>query len=195
MARISLMLTVIGLVGPIASGKDSVLDELKGRGFKAFFLGDRTRDEADRRGLPHDRSVLQDMGNDLREKFGDDILVKLTEKLFNGSEEKIVIDGIRNPGEIAYLRKKYNSIIIGVTAPFDTRREFSRKRSGDADPKTSKEFELVEKRDRGIGEGSHGQQVEECLKMSDIVVENKGSPSELISRIRDALDKVGLLLD
>ena len=189
------MLRVVGLVGPIASGKDTVLEELKKRGFKAFFLGERTREEADRRNLPHDRSVLQDMGNNLREKFGDDILVKRTEELFNGLEEKIVIDGIRNAGEIAYLRKKYNTIIIGVEAPSKKRRGFSRKRSADADPKTEEEFERVEQRDRGIGEGIHGQQVDECLKLSDIVIKNKGSLSDFRREIRKVLKKAGVLLD
>lgn len=187
------MLKVVGLVGPIASGKDSVLDELKKRGFKAFFLGDRTREEADRRGLPHDRSTLQDMGNNLREKFGDDILVKRTEELFDGSEEKIVIDGIRNAGEIAHLRKKYNTIIIGVDAPSKKRREFSRKRSADADPKTGEEFERVEQRDRGIGENSHGQQVKICLALSDIVIKNDSTEEEFIKKIREML--IGLELD
>ncbi|MBI4091790.1 MAG: AAA family ATPase [Candidatus Levybacteria bacterium] len=186
------MLIVVGIVGPIASGKDTVLEELEKLGFKAFFLGERTREEADRRGLPHDRSVLQDMGNDLREKFGDDILVKRTEELFDGSEEKIVIDGIRNAGEVAYLRKKYNTIIIGVDAPSKKRREFSRKRSADADPKTGEEFKRVEQRDRGIGENSHGQQVEECLRESDIVIENSSTEKDFIKKIKRTLIRFNL---
>ena len=186
------MLRVVGLVGPIASGKDTVLEELKKRGFKAFFLGERTREEADRRNLPHDRSVLQDMGNNLREKFGDDILVKRTEELFNGLEEKIVIDGIRNAGEIAYLRKKYNTIIIGVEAPSKKRRGFSRKRSADADPKTEEEFERAEQRDRGIGENSHGQQVDACLALSDKVIENNGTIREFKEKIQKTLAQLDL---
>ena len=183
---------VVGLTGPIASGKDSVLEELEQLGLKAFFLGDRTREEAGRRGLSHDRSVLQDMGNDLREKFGDDILVKRTEELFDGSEEKIVTDGIRNAGEIAYLRKKYNAIIIGVDAPSRKRMEFSRKRSADADPKTGEEFERVEQRDRGVGENSHGQQVDACLALSDIVIENNGTVPEFKKKIQKALAQLDL---
>lgn len=186
------MIKVVGLVGPIASGKDTVLEELSKIEFKAFFLGERTREEANKRGLPHDRSILQDIGNDLREKFGDDILVKRTEELFNGSEEKIVIDGIRNAGEIAYLRKKYNVIIIGVDAPSKKRGGFSRKRSADADPKTGEEFECVEQRDRGIGENSHGQQVDACLALSDIIIENNSTKQEFIKKIKKTLRKLRL---
>lgn len=186
------MLKVVGVVGPIASGKDTVLKELEKRGFKAFFLGERTREEADRRGLPHDRSILQDMGNDLREKFGDDILVKRTEELLNGLGKKIVIDGIRNAGEIAYLRKKYDAIIIGVDASVKRRRRLSNKRKGDADPKTEEEFERVEQRDRGIGENSHGQQVDACLALSDIVIKNNGIIQEFKKKIRKALNQLDL---
>lgn len=183
---------VIGLVGPIASGKDIALEELKKIGFKAFFLGDRTREEADRRGLPHDRSILQDMGNDLREKFGDDILVRLTEELFDESESKIVIDGIRNTGEIEYLREKYNALVIGVNAPIETRKEFSKQRKEDADPKTEEEFYNVEQRDRGIGESSHGQQVSDCLQLADVVIENNTTKEEFIKKIKTTLSKLNI---
>lgn len=183
------MLKVVGLVGPIASGKDTVLEELAKIGFKAFFLGDRTREEADKRGLAHDRSILQDMGNDLREKFGDDILVKQTEELF-GSERRIVIDGIRNPGEIAYIRDKYNARVIGVNAPVETRRRFSKKRQGDADPRNLGEFKRVEQIDRGIGENPHGQQVDACLALCDIVIENNGAVSKFKKKIQEALSKL-----
>ena len=186
------MLKVIGLVGPIASGKDLVLKVLEKRGVKAFFLGDRAREEADRRRLPCDRSILQDIGNELRKKFGNEVLIRQTEELFDGSEEKIVIDGIRNPGEIAYLQKKYNALIIGVDSPIESRREFAFKRSGDADPKTAEEFELVEKRDRGLGEDSHGQQVEKCLALLDIVIENNSTKQEFIKKIKTTLKKLNL---
>lgn len=186
------MLKVVGIVGPIASGKDTVLEELAKIGFKAFFLGERTREEADRRGLPHDRSTLQDMGNNLREKFGNEILVKRTEELFDGSEDKIVINGVRNPSEIAYLRKKYNAKIIGVNALIKKRIAFSKKRKGDADPKTPEEFLKAEQRDRGIGETYHGQQVETCLTLSDIVIDNNSTKEEFIKKIKKSLKKFSL---
>lgn len=183
---------VVGIVGPIASGKDIVLRELEKGGYKAFFLGDRTREEADRRGLTHERSVLQDMGNNLRKKFGDDILVRRSEELFDGSEQKIVIDGIRNPGEIEYLRKKYNPIIIGVNAPISLRQKLSARRQGDSDPKSQEEFELVEKRDRGIGENPYGQQVEACLALSDIVIENNSTKENFIKKIKKTFSRFNL---
>lgn len=182
---------VVGVVGPIASGKDTVILELEKLGFKSFNLGDRTREEADRRGLLHDRLILQDIGNELRTKFGDDILVRQTEKLF-GRSQKIVIDGIRNPGEIGYLRKKYNATTLGVTAPVKLRLEFSQKRKSDSDPKTEREFVRVEKRDRGIGETIHGQQVEACLALSDIVIENNSTKKEFIKKIKKTLSNFDL---
>ena len=175
---------VVGITGPIASGKYIVIKELEKLGFKTFSIGDRAREEADRRALPHERSVLQDMGNNLREKFGDAILIQLTEKLFHPNDTKITVDGIRNPGEIKYLKETYDSFIIGVDAPIDKRRILVEKRGGDAAPKTDQEFKKVEQRDRGIGEGSHGQQVDECLRFADLVVENKGNEEEFRRAVR-----------
>lgn len=188
------MLKVVGIVGPIASGKGMLVDTLKKNGFKTFSLGDRVREEAGRLALPHDRSTLQDVGNALREKFGDDILVRQTEKLFDTSKTKIAIDGVRNPGEISYLQKQYNALIIGVNAPVEKRKNFSKKRKADADPISAEEFARVEKRDRGIGQTSHGQQVDACLKLCDIVIDNNGTLEEFKEKIRKALDKLDLQL-
>jgi dephospho-CoA kinase len=57
---------VIGLVGPMGSGKGTVGQILQKLGYKSYVLSDIIRKEADRRHLPRERGVLQDIGNDLR---------------------------------------------------------------------------------------------------------------------------------
>ncbi len=56
------MQIVIGLVGPIASGKGTISEYLKSQGFVYFSLSDVVREETVARGLEMSRKNLQDVG-------------------------------------------------------------------------------------------------------------------------------------
>ena len=55
------------------------------------------------------RQTLQDVGDKLRRVNGDDVLAKRMIALCRGRVSRpIVIEGIRNPGEIEFLKKNSN---------------------------------------------------------------------------------------
>ena len=163
---------VIGLTGPIASGKDIASKFLINKGYIYYSLSQVVREEADSRNIKKDREQLQNLGNFLREKYGNGVLAdKIIDKL--DLTKNIIIDGIRNPGEVDSLRKIKNFILVGVNASKDTRFERLLKRNKISDPKTYKEFLRLEARDRGEKEPLYGQQVEECLKKADIILNNE----------------------
>src|SRR3990167_1806923 len=92
---------VIGLVGPIASGKGTVIDFLKEKGFKAYSTSDVLKEEIAARGLEITRATCNAVSNDLRENLGADILAARTaEVIEQDNREYVVIDAIRNPAEI-----------------------------------------------------------------------------------------------
>jgi dephospho-CoA kinase len=168
-------MTVIGLVGPIASGKGVVADLLRERGFFYLSLSDRVREEAKRRGVPEERETLQNIGNELRLREGNDVLARRTADIIGTvSSSNVVIDGIRNPAEIEYLRERFEARIIGVIASADVRFQLMQRRKRPSDPETREVFDRLEQRDRGVGEEDHGQQVEACLNLADVTVENPG---------------------
>jgi len=170
--------SVIGLTGPIASGKDIVSKFLINKGYTYYSLSQVVRDEANSRNIKNDREQLQNLGNFLREKYGNGVLAnKIIDKL--DLSKNIIIDGIRNPGEVDSLRKIKNFILVGVNASKDTRFERLLKRNKISDPKTYKEFLRLEARDRGENEPLCGQQVEECLKKADIILANEFENSAL----------------
>ena len=132
------MLKVIGLVGPMASGKGLVADYLVSQGYTYFRLSDVIKEEITKRKLPTDRKTFQDLGNELRKNFGSDILVK---RIFEKNPEgKIVLDGIRNPGEVKYLKTTLQAEIIGINATPEKRYQFVQARKRSMDPKTWEEF-------------------------------------------------------
>ena len=60
----------------------------------------------DRRNLPKTRQTLVDLGNELRSKYGDHILARRTIEILQGKiADLIIIDGIRNLGEVQELKK------------------------------------------------------------------------------------------
>ena len=111
---------IIGLTGTKAAGKGIVSEILQEKGFFYVSTSDQVRKEAGLRGIERYTIVdLQNIGNELRERFGPGELVK---RSLNDVEEKsdIVIDGIRNPGEIKEI-KKAGGIMIAVDSPIEIR--------------------------------------------------------------------------
>lgn len=95
---------VIGLVGRIGAGKGQVADFLREKGFLYFSLSDIVREEARKRGYREEkfsRKLLQDIGDELRQKWGNHILVeRLVKKIKTSQGNEIIVDSIRNYGEV-----------------------------------------------------------------------------------------------
>jgi len=149
---------IIGLTGTKASGKGVVAEILKARDFEYSSLSDRVREEASERKLSgYTVKDLQNIGNELRQKFGNSVLAKRTlEKLQNRSTDeiknkKIVVDGIRNLGEIEEFKKTNDFFLIAVDAPQKTRFERIINRGRGSDPKNWEDFLKMDERDLGAG--------------------------------------------
>lgn len=172
------MRTIIGLVGPMKSGKGEFSKFLRQKGFAYFSLSDRVREEAKRKKLEPRREVLQDIGDSLRKKFGNDVLAKRTAKIIMKSDAPlVVIDSIRNPGEVFFLKKTFKAFIVGINA--STKIRLKRYLvSAELDPKTPEAFFKASERDIGNEEKGYGQHVGACLKMADYIIENNGTLAE-----------------
>lgn len=171
---------IIGLTGTKASGKGEIIKYLKSIGFVDLSLSDIVRQEAKKRNLEITTPNLQDIGDELRKKGGTGILAKIiSEKLETDykNKSKIVIDSIRNPGEIKYFIKKFKKTfhLIGVDADEKIRLKRYLNREG----VTKKEFEKDNNRDIGKWQRKTGQQVEKCLNKAEIIIKNNGSLANL----------------
>jgi len=182
---------IIGIVGPIACGKGIVVDYVKEKyGYDSFSLSSILHDELKKQGITvFTRTTLQDRGDELRKKEGEGVLAKRAiEQLKAQSSklkaEKIIIEGIRNPGEVEYLRSIPGFFLIAIDAKQTIRYQRVLSRGKPWDPKDWKTFLQVDGRDRGDKETSNGQQVRRCMKMADIRIKNNGNTKEtLFSRL------------
>jgi len=180
----------IGLTGRMASGKGEVAKIFKKLKFAYISLSDIVREEASKR--PNkiksnnqiSREALQDTGNSLREKNGPGVLAKLvSDRIKNSKKTEWLIDGIRNPAEIQELKKMNHFYLIGLQSDRNIilNRLISRKRESDI----ADDSELIKRMDRewGIGEPEDGQQVGECMKLADFIVNNNKTITDLRTKI------------
>lgn len=183
------MQIVIGLVGPIASGKGTISEYLKSQGFKYFSLSDVVREETQARGLEMTRKNLQDVGNDLRENFGGAVLVNRLEERIQ-KEDFVVIDGIRNPEEIFAIKENFKGKIVNISAYKNRRieRYLERAKVRGEDDASVSGFKRIDERDLGKGEDTHGQQVQACIDLADFTLKNNETIKEFHQNCRDMLD-------
>lgn len=177
---------IIGLTGLNASGKGTVADFLKEKGYTYYSLSDIVREEAAALGLDYSRENLIYAGNKLRDEHGASILAKrIVEKINLQKPDLAVIDSIRNLAEINGLKKMQGFFLIGVDAPVEIRFERAKKRGRIGFEKTLKDFIEIEEKENSAD--TNKQQLFECLKKADAVIQNNGTMGDLNKKLDDIL--------
>jgi len=181
---------IIGLTSFLGAGKTIVGDYLvQKKGFAFYSLSDALREELTKRGQEITRERLQDVGNELRRKFGNDILAKRILEQISHAKKKnnYVIDSIRNPAEIEALKKNKDFTLWFIDAPVDVRFERVKQRQREKDPITFKDFKAAEERELK-SKDSANQQLLRCREMADAVIMNDSSVEELYKKIEKLLE-------
>ncbi|MBN1272664.1 MAG: AAA family ATPase [Candidatus Aminicenantes bacterium] len=173
---------IFGLTGTNAAGKGEVAAFFMKKGYDYFSLSDVVREECLKEGLMITRDNLIAMGNNLRQKHGPDILAR---KILKKVKGKAVIDSIRNPEEVKFLKTRENFFLIAVDAPADLRFKRAKKRGRDESASTLEEFTAKEKEE--MSEGRNRQQLHRCMEMADVVIFNDGSLDELYLKLESLL--------
>ena len=176
---------IIGLTGSLAAGKEVISDFFKEKGFVYFSLSQEVRNVAKERGIEINRKNLQDLGNELRETKGIEILAKrVLNKIEINKNSNFIIDGIRNPAEVNFLKKRKDFLLISIDASKQIRFERFVKRNRESDPTTWNGFLKVDERDKGEGESETGQGVRRCMEKADFTLENNGTLEELQDKLK-----------
>lgn len=185
----------IGLTGPMGSGKGLAIEILEELGFVAVSTSDEVRKEATHRNLDHSRENLQRVGNSMREEHGNNIFAvrvgeTIDEMRESGRGDKVVVDGIRNPGEIQWLKENYKIFMLGIIASPETRFERIQDRARAADPTTFESFLKLERSEGGVAQIENKSQVEACLDLADTKIENNGSVEEFKQKLQEVLQEM-----
>lgn len=182
---------IIGLTGRIGSGKEAIANFFREKGFCYLNISDEIRDEAEKRDISMERTKLQDLGNELRIKEGMGVWTRRILKKME-LEKNYIVDGIKNPGEVAELKKRKDFVLIGVDSPEKQRFERLLRRGKSSDPKTWEDFLEVDKRDLGE-DNPYGQQVSKCLSVADFLINNDKSLEFFNIKIEEAWLKIKII--
>ena len=124
------------------------------------------------------RDELQRYGTEFRQRHSPGYLAEraVDQVRQMADEARVVVDSVRNPGELAVLRREFTTFYsIGVYASQETRWERVREQySGNHD-----DFIRDDKTDKDEGV-SHGQRVTDCLEV-DVVIDNDKQVTHLES--------------
>lgn len=173
---------LIGLTGTNGSGKGEAASFFVKKGYVYFSLSDIIRDELRNKGQEITRDNLIRMGNKMREEFCSDILARTVMKKVKG---KAVIDSIRNPKEVEYLRQQEGFVLLSIDALPEMRYERVKKRGREESVLTLEEF--IAKEAEEMSKEEKAQQLQVCMKMADFTIHNNGTLQELHKKLEKFL--------
>ncbi len=167
---------IIGLMGRIGSGKGTVSEILKEKGYKIITIGDLAREETRKKGLEPTRENTTLVSKELLRKDPAYFIKKAISKVKEGGNW--VIDGIRRPLDVKLLKKELPEIkLVEVRVNPEKRFERLVKRGREGYPRTYDEFlkheELEEKEFH----------ISETLSHANIIIDNNGSYDQLREQV------------
>ncbi len=171
---------LIGLTGTNGAGKGEASAFFMARGYAYFSLSDIIREELLARGEPVSRDNLIRTGNELRERFGPDVLARRTMAKVSGPA---VIDSIRNTAEVAFLRGEKGFFLLAIDAPIELRFARVAERGRDESAADLEAFRKKEEQERAGG--AKAQQLEACLAAADRLILNDGTIPDLHRKLEE----------
>jgi len=173
---------LIGLTGTNGAGKGEAAAFFREHGFAYLSLSDILREELGRRGEAVTRDNLIRTGNDLRRRFGPDVLAR---RVMERVEGDTVIDSIRHPAEVACFRENKGFILLAVDAPPEVRFERVRRRGRDESAVTLEAF--IRKEREEMTDLAEGQQLHRCLELADRTLINDSTLEAFHRRLKEFL--------
>ncbi len=171
---------IIGVTGPMASGKGTVADYYKkNHGAVSFRFSSALFDILNILGLITDRNNLFRISKILRAEFGEDTLaIALASKVKKSEEKLIIVDGIRRDADVEELRKIDGFRMIYIDAPIEKRFERMKLRGEKEDDarKTFEEFKVEHNLETELS-------IPPLKANADIVIDNSGTLDELYLKL------------
>jgi len=177
---------IFGFTGQIASGKGTAVKYLQEKyGGSKLRFSDSMRDVLNRLYLEQARENLQNLSLILRQEFGQDLFSKIIAgDVKKSDQDLILIDGVRRPMDIKYLRDIPGFILIAI--PVDTKIRYERvvarnENIGDG-TKTLEQFLEEEKADTEIT-------IPAAMAEADEVIENNTTLEDFYKKLDNLINK------
>lgn len=183
---------IIGITGTLGSGKGTVVEYLKSKGFVRVAVSEFLAVEARRRGIFPDRIARRNIANDFRSRGP----AALMEAVYESAKEEvkrgknIVLEPQHTPGEVAFIKSK-GGIEFAVDADLKTRYERIVKRGSAKDFVNFEQF-VKEQTYEMMQDDPNKNNLAAAIAKADFLFTNNGTPEELFAQVEKALQNKGL---
>ena len=180
---------VLGIVGEMGVGKSTITDYIKKKyGAVSFRFSDMLTDIANRLYIEPTRPNLQMISSMLRQTISQDIMSKvIMHDAQSATADIIIVEGIRRPSDITYLKELPNFYLIGMTADERVRYERVCLRSEKPDDQTKSWEEFQQE---GLAEAE--LEIKNIKAEARVQINNNGSEAELLAQVEKILAEVGI---
>ena len=168
---------LLGVTGRNAAGKTTIVEWFVNKGWDGCSCSDAIRHWLRENDQEITRENLTQGGRTLRSQGGAGVLAEMLLDRMD-PKQNTIIDSIRTPDEVHALRIRDDFLLIDVNVPLDLRWQRMQERARDGDP-IDYEFFLKQEDAEAIAENSSGQALVATAELSDIVINNEGTLSEL----------------
>ncbi len=178
---------VIGITGTLGAGKGTVVEHLvKNHGFRHYSVREFLLKKIKKQGLPLNRDSMVKVANALRAQNTPYYIVSELYKQAVKAGKDAVIESIRTPGEVEFLRQQKHFTLIAVDAAPRLRYERIKQRNSETDQIDFETFEENEKREMTATDPNK-QNLQKCIEMADLIFLNNGTVEELIQQVDEKL--------
>lgn len=180
---------IIGITGTLGAGKGTLVEYLVNKkGFAHYSVREYLIDKIKRQGLPVNRDSMVLTANALRAKHNPAFIIQELYKVAVKNHSDAVIESIRTPGEINFLSKQGNFMLLAVDADPEVRYQRIIKRKSSTDKVDFDTFLLNEQREMDTDDPNK-QNLRKCIEQADHVLVNNGSIDDLITKLEIILSR------
>ncbi|MFC1803101.1 AAA family ATPase [Thermoproteota archaeon] len=171
------LLLITGMAG---SGKTTLANIFRERDYSVFTMGDVIRHEVRMRNQPPTPENLGKMAENIRKTGGDAAVSKKCIPLIIGAPtNKVILDGIRSLDEVYAFEEAFDTFLIAVHTPPDSRYQRLKNRGRSDDPPNRQEFRERDRRELSFGMGN-------AIALSNYIISNDNG----VDNLEKELDKL-----
>lgn len=182
---------IIGITGTYRAGKGTISEHLVSkRNFKHYSSSKYIEEYLVKKGLTKiDRDAMIAGGNEIREKFGPDFIVRELYKMAQTEGGNIIIESIRNVREAEFIKSQPDSFLFAVDA--DPLKRFNRAAmlGGIKDRRDFNEF-LASELKEFSSTNPNEQNLGKCIEMADYKFMNNENPEAMFAEVDKTLAEI-----
>lgn len=180
---------IIGITGPAAAGKWTVVEYLKELWFSHYSASGFLTQELEKQGKEVNRDTMRELADSLRAQYGPSYVI---EQLYNQAKEKnedAILESVRTVWEIELLRKKDPwFILLSVDADQRLRYQRAVERKSSKDNVSFEKFCEQEELEKA-NQDPNKWNISACQTLADISIVNNWSIEELYHQIEEGLSR------